>query len=89
MEKASDDEFVRHKVAPEHGAIVAHARKLMKEDASDAKEGISYRILACKQKRTLAVVDATKNGTPSHSLVAQSSMISMGFFKASARSPNT
>jgi len=53
-------EFLTHKVAPEHRAIVAGLRKLMKKYAPDAKEVISYGILAWKQKRILVVISPTK-----------------------------
>jgi uncharacterized protein YdhG (YjbR/CyaY superfamily) len=56
------DDFIKHKVAPEHKATVASLRKLMKKYAPDAKEGISYGILGWKQKRMLAVINPTKNG---------------------------
>ena len=62
MKTTAVDDFVKHRVAPEHQAIVARLRKLMKKYAPDAKEGINYGILAWKQKRIVAVVNATKNG---------------------------
>lgn len=54
------DDFVKHKVLPEHRDIVAMLRKLMRELAPDAREGISYGILAWKGKRMLAVISPTK-----------------------------
>ena len=60
MKITTVDEFVKHKVAPGHKAIVASLRKLMKKYAPDAKEGISYGILVWKQKRMVAVISPTK-----------------------------
>jgi uncharacterized protein YdhG (YjbR/CyaY superfamily) len=54
------DEFVKHKVLPEHQDIVAMIRQLMREMAPDAKELISYGIPAWKGKRILAVISPTK-----------------------------
>ena len=61
MKIATVDDFVKHKVAPEHRAIVARLRALMKKHAPEAKEGISYGILAWKMKRMVAIVNATKH----------------------------
>lgn len=60
MKITTVEDFVAYKVAPEHKAIVASLRKLMKKCAPDAKEGISYGILVWKQKRILAVISPTK-----------------------------
>ncbi len=54
-------EFVEHKVAPDHRAIVSRLRALMKKHAPEAKEGISYGILAWKMPRMVAVVNATRH----------------------------
>ena len=54
------DEFVKHKVLPQHQDIVTMIRQLMREIAPDAKEVISYGILAWKGKRMLAVISPTK-----------------------------
>ncbi len=54
------DEFVKHRVLPEHQDIVAMLRQLMRETAPGAQEVISYGILAWKGKRMLAVVSPTK-----------------------------
>jgi uncharacterized protein YdhG (YjbR/CyaY superfamily) len=61
MKIATVDEFVTHKVAPEHRAVVSRLRALMKKHAPHAKEGISYGILAWKMKRMIAVVNATRH----------------------------
>lgn len=54
------DEFLKHKVLPEHQDIVAMLRQLMRETAPGAREGISYGILAWKGNGFLAVVSPTK-----------------------------
>ena len=61
MKITTIDEFLTHKVAPEHRAIVSKLRALMKQHAPGAKEGINYSILAWKMKRMIAVVNATKH----------------------------
>jgi hypothetical protein len=61
MKITTVDEFVKQKVAPEHRAIVSRLRALMKKRAPEAKEAISYGILAWKMKRLVAVVNATKH----------------------------
>jgi hypothetical protein len=60
MKIATVDDFVNRKVTPEHRAIVAKLRALMKKHAPEAKEGVSYGILAWKMPRMVAVVNATK-----------------------------
>ena len=60
MKITTIDEFLKHRVLPEHLPIVALLRSLMKECAPEAKEQISYGILMWKQKRGLAVVSPTK-----------------------------
>jgi uncharacterized protein YdhG (YjbR/CyaY superfamily) len=54
------DEFLTHRVLPEHLPIVALLRKIMRECAPGAKEQISYGILMWRQTRGLAVVSPTK-----------------------------
>ena len=54
------DDFVKHKVLPEHKDIVAMLRQLMRIAAPGVKEVISYGILAWKGKRILAVISPTK-----------------------------
>ena len=54
------NDFVKLKVAPEHQPTVAALRRLMKKHAPEAKEGITYGILAWKRKRMLAVINPTK-----------------------------
>jgi len=56
------DEFVETKVLPEYRDIVSMLRALMRETAPDAKEMISYGILAYKRKRIIAVISPTKKG---------------------------
>ena len=60
MKITTIDEFLKHKVLPEHRPIVAMLRALMKECAPEAKEQISYGILMWRQKRGLAVISPTK-----------------------------
>lgn len=54
------DDFVQQNVLPEHQAIVAMLRKLMRECAPKAKEQMSYGIPAWKNQRILAVISPTK-----------------------------
>lgn len=61
MKITTIDEFLTHKVAPEHRAIVSKLRALMKQHAPGAREGINYSILAWKMTRMIAVVNATKH----------------------------
>ena len=58
----SVDEFLRTKVLPGHMDIVTILRLLMRETAPDAKETISYGILAYKRNHIIAVLNPTKNG---------------------------
>ena len=58
--KITVDDFVKTKVLPEFQPIVAMIRELMKECAPNAKEVISYGILAYRAKRILAVISPTK-----------------------------
>jgi hypothetical protein len=60
MKITTIDDFLTHKVAPEHRVIVSKLRVLMKQHAPGAKEGINYGILAWKMTRMIAVVNATK-----------------------------
>ena len=61
MKIATVDDFVKHKVAPEHRADREPAARVDEKHAPAAKEGISYGILAWKMKRMVAVVNATKH----------------------------
>lgn len=54
------DEFVEARVLPEHQAIVAMIRQLMREMAPNVDEVISYGIPAYRGKRILAVISQTK-----------------------------
>ena len=60
MKIATVDDFLTHKVAPEHRAIVARLRALMTKHAPGTREEITYGILAWKKSRMVAVVNATK-----------------------------
>jgi uncharacterized protein YdhG (YjbR/CyaY superfamily) len=60
MKITTVDEFIKHKVQPEHREIVAMLRKSMRETAPKAKEVISYGILAWRGNLILAVVSPTK-----------------------------
>jgi hypothetical protein len=60
MKITTVEDFLTHKVAPEHDAIIASLRELMKKYAPDANEVITYGILAWKQKKMLAVISLTK-----------------------------
>jgi uncharacterized protein YdhG (YjbR/CyaY superfamily) len=55
-------EFVKLKVLPEHRAIVALIRKMMREVAPRAREVISYGILGWRGSKILAVLSPTKKG---------------------------
>jgi len=54
------DEFVKRKVLPEHQAIVAVIRKMMRELAPKTHEEIAYGIPVWKGNRILAVISPTK-----------------------------
>ncbi len=54
------DEFVEKRVLPEHRDTVAKIRELMRRDARDAEEVISYGIPAYRRKRIIAVISPTK-----------------------------
>jgi hypothetical protein len=60
MKITSVDGFIENKVQPEHREIVEMLRELMREVAPDAKEVISYGILAWRGNLILAVVSPTK-----------------------------
>lgn len=54
------DEFVSTKVLPEFQPVVQMLRKLMRENAPDARELIGYGIPMYKGNRELAVISPTK-----------------------------
>ena len=54
------DAFVKRRVQPEHHAVVAVVRKLMRQLAPDATELITYGIPGWRRKRILAVLSPTK-----------------------------
>ncbi len=58
----SVDEFVERRVLPEYRDIVTAIRKLMREEAPEAKEIISYGIPAYRIRLIIAVISPTKNG---------------------------
>jgi hypothetical protein len=60
MKITTIDDFLKHRVLPEHKGIVAMLRTMMRQCAPAAREEISYGILMWKQKRALAVVSPTK-----------------------------
>ena len=60
MKITTIDDFVKHKVLPEHQDIVAMIRELVREMAPNASEAISYGIPVWKGKRILAVISPTK-----------------------------
>jgi hypothetical protein len=60
MKITTVDEFLENRVQPEHREIVEALRKLMREIAPEAKEVITYGILAWRGNLMLAVVSPTK-----------------------------
>jgi hypothetical protein len=54
------DEFVNTKVLPEFRSVVEMLRRLMRENAPDAREFMSYGIPNYKGNRGLAVISPTK-----------------------------
>ena len=61
MKITTVEEFIEHKVAPQHRVIVSRLRALMKKHAPEAKESLSYGILAWKMPRMVAVVNSTRH----------------------------
>ncbi|HET9588629.1 MAG TPA: DUF1801 domain-containing protein [Anaerolineales bacterium] len=57
---ATVDSFIENRVQPEHREIVEALRKLMRETAPDAREVITYGVLAWRGNLILAVVSPTK-----------------------------
>jgi len=55
------DEFVEHKVDPEHRSIVAAVRSLMKECAPRAEEVISYGMPVYRFKKPFAWISPSKS----------------------------
>jgi len=55
------DEFVNTKVLPEFRPVVQMLQRLMRENAPDAREFMSYGIPNYKGNRGLAVISPTKN----------------------------
>jgi hypothetical protein len=54
------DEFIKHRVQPEHREIVGFLRKFMREVAPSAKEVVTYGILGWRGNLILAVISPTK-----------------------------
>ena len=59
---ATVDEFVARKVLPEFRPVVAAIRKLMKENAPDAHEEISYGIPMYGLRKPVAWINPSKTG---------------------------
>lgn len=60
MEITTVDEFIKYRVQPEHHEIVEKLRELMREVAPNAREVITYGILAWRGNLMLAVISPTK-----------------------------
>jgi hypothetical protein len=60
MKIATVDEFIKQRVQPEHHQIVEMLRRLMREVAPNAKELITYGVLAWRGNLILAVISPTK-----------------------------
>jgi hypothetical protein len=60
MKITTIDQFIKHRVQPEHREIVAYLRKLMREVAPDAGEVFTYGVLAWRGNLILAVISPTK-----------------------------
>ena len=60
MKITTVDQFVKNRVQPEHRGIVEMLRKLMREAAPEAKELITYGVLAWRGNLILAVISPTK-----------------------------
>jgi hypothetical protein len=60
MKIATVDEFINQRVQPEHYEIVEMLRRLMREAAPNAKEVLTYGVLAWRGNRILAVTSPTK-----------------------------
>ena len=58
----SVDEFLRTKVPPAYSDIMTILRRLIHETAPEAKETISYGILAYRRNHIIAVLNPTKKG---------------------------
>jgi hypothetical protein len=56
------DEFISKKVRPEQRGIVREIRRLMREFAPDAEEGIAYGILVWRGRKIFAVANPYKDG---------------------------
>ena len=60
MKITTVDEFIKYKVLPEHSDIVDFLRKMMRDVAPNAREIISYGILAWRGNLILAVISPTQ-----------------------------
>jgi uncharacterized protein YdhG (YjbR/CyaY superfamily) len=56
------DEFVKRRVRPEFRPVVAAIRRLMKQQASEANEAISYGIPMYGLKKPIAWINPSKTG---------------------------
>ena len=56
------DEFVERKVLPEYQGIVAELRQLMREDAPQAREVMSYGLPMYVQNSVVAWISPSKTG---------------------------
>jgi hypothetical protein len=60
MKIATADGFIKQRVQPEHYDIVEMLRNLMREVAPNAKEVLTYGVLAWRGNPILAVISPTK-----------------------------
>src|SRR6476469_9038088 len=60
MKIAAADGFIKQRVQPEHYDIVEMLRNLMREVAPNAKEVLTYGVLAWRGNLILAVISPTK-----------------------------
>jgi len=60
MKPTTVDEFIKQRVLPEHYEIVEMLRNLMSEVAPNAREVLTYGILAWRENLILAVISPTQ-----------------------------
>jgi hypothetical protein len=60
MKPTTVDEFIKQRVQPEHYEIVEMLRYLMSEVAPNAREVLTYGILAWRENLILAVISPTQ-----------------------------
>ena len=56
------DEFVQSQIAPQHHALVAALRALVRECAPDAVEAVSYNMPVWKGRKIFAYITANQKG---------------------------